>query len=118
MNRSGEKDSTARQLSPREEELVEWISRLVEAYPYQIVRYSKGALKLSSIYVLLNRLEEKGVVTSRRVWANEGGRTYPRRYYRLQDAQGGIKHVPTPRAQTVEAQEEAPALVPGWAGAD
>jgi DNA-binding PadR family transcriptional regulator len=49
-----------------------------------MVKASNDALKLGTVYVTLNRLEEKGFVTSRREDNSE--RTVPRRLYQITGA--------------------------------
>lgn len=57
-----------------------------EAYGLQLVRESGGALKTGSIYVLLGRLEDKGLVQSRREDQNHLGGLIPRVLYRITPA--------------------------------
>jgi len=51
-----------------------------ESYGLDLVRKSNGAVKMGSVYVLLGRLEDKGLVSSRRV--DSPICSTPRRLYR------------------------------------
>ena len=55
-----------------------------ELYGLEMVKASNNALKLGTVYVTLNRLEEKGMVSSRREENSE--RTVPRRLYQITGA--------------------------------
>lgn len=57
-----------------------------ETYGSQLVRDSGGVLKMGSIYVLLGRLEDKGLVRSRREQQNAEGQLIPRRLYQIEPA--------------------------------
>jgi len=52
-------------------------------YGLQLVEASEGALKRGSVYVTLNRMEEKGLVDSETVPAPPGEQGPPRRRYRI-----------------------------------
>lgn len=51
-------------------------------YGLEMVKASAGALKRGTVYVLLDRLEDKGFVVSRREAEGEAG-TIPRRLYKI-----------------------------------
>lgn len=61
------------------EQLVVAASR--ERYGLEMVKASDGNLKLGTIYVTLNRLEDKGYVTSRK--EDSPQQTIPRRLYKI-----------------------------------
>jgi DNA-binding PadR family transcriptional regulator len=70
-------------LSNKEAVALKLISKLDEAaYGLELVRESKGALKRGTVYVLLDRMEEKGYVKSKRD-ENLTLSGKPRRRYRL-----------------------------------
>lgn len=54
-----------------------------EMYGLELVKESKRRLTRGGVYVLLDRLEDKGFVTSRRRPAPEGEGGLPRRLYSL-----------------------------------
>jgi DNA-binding PadR family transcriptional regulator len=53
-----------------------------EMYGLELVRASDGAIARGSVYVLLNRLESKALVTSRQEALRVGVPGIPRRLYR------------------------------------
>ena len=53
-----------------------------ELYGFDMVERSKGKLKLGTLYTTLNRMEDKGYVTSRKEEPRPGARGLPRRLYR------------------------------------
>jgi len=55
----------------------------IEAYGWELLEASDGKLKRGSIYVLLNRMEEKGFIESRKEKQRKGARGLPRRMYKL-----------------------------------
>ena len=50
-----------------------------ETYGLEIVNKSNGEIKIGSVYVLLGRLESKGLIVSRKEKASEN--IIPRRFY-------------------------------------
>ncbi len=69
-------------LSPKETEILQFLVGRGEAYGLEMVKASEGRLKRGTIYVTLNRMEEKGYVTSRKEAAKEGQQGPPRRLYK------------------------------------
>jgi len=53
-----------------------------EMYGLEMVRHSEGALKRGTIYVTLNRMEEKGLVESHKESTPADSQALPRRKYR------------------------------------
>jgi DNA-binding PadR family transcriptional regulator len=53
-----------------------------ERYGLELVEASAGNLKRGTIYVTLARMEEKGLVCSRRESTNEASSVIPRRLYK------------------------------------
>ena len=69
-------------LSPKEALVLGMlISGARERYGLELVELSKGQLRRGTIYVTLGRMEEKGLVSSRRESAGDAT-TIPRRQYR------------------------------------
>ena len=68
-------------LSGVETLILELLSEHRELYGLEMIGASRGKLKRGTIYVTLNRMDEKGFVTSREVEAE--GRGPARRVYRL-----------------------------------
>jgi len=68
-------------LSSFERLILELLSEHTELYGLEMIKASGGKLKRGTIYVTLNRMDEKGFVTSREVEAE--GRGPARRSYRL-----------------------------------
>ena len=62
--------------------VLELLARDGELYPAEMVRRSAGELKAGSIYVLLGRMVERGLLKSRRTWASETA-AHPRRLFQL-----------------------------------
>lgn len=54
-----------------------------EQYGLELVKESDGQLKKGTVYVLLQRLEEKGFVESKKEKRIEGARGLPRRLYKI-----------------------------------
>ena len=69
-------------LSPKETEILQFLVGRGEAYGLEMVKASEGRLKRGTIYVTLNRMEEKGYVESRKEAAKEGQQGPPRRLYK------------------------------------
>lgn len=81
--------------------LVEW----GESYGLELVASSAGTLKRGTVYVVLQRLAAKGLVTSRLAAAEAGESGPPRRIYRA-----------TPRgAKVLRAHAALARLLPGEA---
>jgi PadR family transcriptional regulator, regulatory protein PadR len=57
-----------------------------ELYGLQLVQLSEGALNRGGVYVLLDRLEEKGLIKSRKVAPPQDRGGLPRRLYRITGA--------------------------------
>lgn len=55
----------------------------IEIYGWELMDASNGTLKRGTIYVILNRMEEKGFISSRKEPRREGARGRPRRMYKL-----------------------------------
>jgi DNA-binding PadR family transcriptional regulator len=58
------------------------ISRRSEWYGLELVEHSDGELKRGTIYVTLGRMEEKGLVESRREASDQAPTSIPRRLYK------------------------------------
>lgn len=56
-----------------------------ELYGLELVKISKGVLKQGTIYVLLMRLEEKGLIESRKEDRDPNAKGLPKRLYKLTD---------------------------------
>lgn len=56
-----------------------------ESYGFGLVKTSQGQLKPGTIYVTLNRMEEKGYVASKRESTPKGPTGSPRRVYWAED---------------------------------
>jgi DNA-binding PadR family transcriptional regulator len=54
-----------------------------EMYGYEIMKATKGEVPLASIYTMLSRLEDKGLVSSRLETVLAKGHAIPRRWYRV-----------------------------------
>jgi len=54
-----------------------------EIYGWELMEASDGKLKRGTIYVILNRMEDKGFIDSRKEVRREGARGLPRRMYKL-----------------------------------
>ena len=54
-----------------------------EVYGWELMEESGGKLKKGTIYVILNRMEDKGLISSRKEQRREGARGLPRRMYKL-----------------------------------
>ena len=54
-----------------------------EIYGWELMEASDGKLKRGTIYVILNRMEDKGFIESRKEIRREGARGLPRRMYKL-----------------------------------
>lgn len=71
-------------LSPTEARIVDVLTRLHEGYGVQVAKELSGDSELATVYVLLERMERKGVLTSRVEEARTPrGRRVIRRLYRL-----------------------------------
>lgn len=68
--------------SPKEVEILSLLLNGREMYGLEMVKASEGALKRGTIYVLLDRLEDRGFVTSR-AEKLEGVSGMPRRLYQI-----------------------------------
>ena len=80
-------------LSSKEAAILEQlvVAGSAELYGLQMVKASGDRLKLGTIYVTLNRLEDKGYVTSRK--EVDAQQTVPRRLYRISGAGARAFHV-------------------------
>lgn len=67
--------------SPKEALIIELLSHGRELYGLELVEASRGRLKRGTVYVTLNRMEEKGYVLSR-VDADADLPGLPRRLYK------------------------------------
>lgn len=54
-----------------------------EIYGWELLDASNGKLKKGTIYVILNRMEEKGYIESHKENRRDGARGLPRRMYKL-----------------------------------
>jgi len=54
-----------------------------EQFGLELVNTSQGQLKKGTVYVLLQRLEEKGFIKSRKEKQQEGARGLPKRLYTI-----------------------------------
>ena len=54
-----------------------------EQYAYGMADDSEGQLKRAGIYTMLNRMEDKGFIKSRKEEVREGARGKPRRLYKI-----------------------------------
>ena len=54
-----------------------------EIYGWELMEASDGKLKRGTIYVILNRMEDKGFIESRKETRRDGARGLPRRMYKL-----------------------------------
>lgn len=54
-----------------------------EIYGWELMEKSGGNLKRGTIYVILNRMEDKGFIVSRKEQRRVGARGLPRRMYKL-----------------------------------
>lgn len=54
-----------------------------EIYGWELMEASDNKLKRGTIYVILNRMEDKGFVSSQKETKREGARGLPRRMYKL-----------------------------------
>jgi len=54
-----------------------------EIYGWELMEKSDGSLKRGTIYVILNRMEDKGYIKSRKEPRRNGARGLPRRMYKL-----------------------------------
>lgn len=54
-----------------------------ELYGLEMVKHSNGRLKMGTIYVTLDRMEDKGLIKSRKEKRRNGARGLPRRLYKL-----------------------------------
>lgn len=68
-------------LSPKEQLVLELLARSEEAYGLQLVAASRGRLKRGTVYVTLDRMEQKGYIVSRLDDPPEGAGGLPRRMY-------------------------------------
>lgn len=69
-------------LSAKETAILELLVVRGEAYGLEMVKASQGRLKRGTIYVTLNRMEEKGYVESRKEPVQDGQQGPPRRLYK------------------------------------
>ncbi len=69
-------------LSAKEMEILQLLIARGEAYGLEMVKASEGRLKRGTIYVTLNRREEKGYVESRKAPVQAGQQGPPRRLYK------------------------------------
>ena len=70
-------------LSVTEAAILERLIARPELYGLEIVRASEGRVKQGTLYVTLNRMSEKGYVTSRQEEQTPGAIGPPRRLYRV-----------------------------------
>lgn len=54
-----------------------------EIYGWELMEASDGKLKRGTVYVILNRMEDKGFIESRKENRRDGARGLPRRMYKL-----------------------------------
>jgi DNA-binding PadR family transcriptional regulator len=70
-------------VSKKEAVVLALLERERELYGLQLVELSGGALKRGTVYVTLGRMEEKGLVSSRREDASPASGGLPRRLYKV-----------------------------------
>lgn len=70
-------------LSAKEAAILELLIGRREMYGLEIVRASGGCVKQGTLYVTLNRMTEKGYVTSRQEHQSAGAIGPPRRLYQI-----------------------------------
>lgn len=68
-------------LSPVQKTIARILSQKGEEYPLAIVAASKGKLVRNSVYVIISRMEKRGLVSSRYKWVK--GDQRPRRMCKL-----------------------------------
>lgn len=69
--------------SQKEMLIMKLLLRGGELYGLQMVTQSEGALKRGTVYVTLDRMEDKGYLTSRQEESPPGALGLPRRLYKL-----------------------------------
>ena len=69
-------------LSPTEEIILRTLITAGEQYGLQLVKTSGGTLKHGTVYVLLDRMEQKGYIESRRDETSSPEASMPRRLYK------------------------------------
>lgn len=69
-------------LSERERNIIKQLLQR-EKYGLELVEDSGGTLKRNAIYVVLSRMEDKGLISGRNVDAPKGSSGPPRRIYRV-----------------------------------
>lgn len=69
-------------LSGKEYQILELLIRNGEMYGLQMVQESKGALARGTVYVMLDRMQDKGLVESRVDDKAQGVSGLPRRLYK------------------------------------
>ena len=70
-------------LSKTQQLILELLAEKRESYGLELVRDSGGKLKRGTIYVLLHRLSEKGLVDSKLESLSEDQKGAPRRIYKV-----------------------------------
>ena len=70
-------------LSQKQALVLDLLTQAGEAYGLQLVEASDGGLKRGTVYVTLDRMEDKGLVESWKEDAPVGHRGPPRRKYRV-----------------------------------
>lgn len=70
-------------LSSKEAEILDLLIGAREKYGLELVAESKGSIRRGTVYVTLDRMEEKGFVTSRREKKPLHVPGIPRRMYRI-----------------------------------
>lgn len=70
-------------LSPKEAVILRLLIGSGELFGLQLVEKSDGELKRGTVYVTLDRMQDKGFVTSRQEARPEGAAGIPRRLYQV-----------------------------------
>ena len=79
-------------LSGKETLILRMLLEKGEAYGLEMVTESKGALKRGTVYVTLNRMEDKGFIESRKEELPPGAAGAPRRIYRASGLGARVLH--------------------------
>ncbi|MEM1056772.1 MAG: PadR family transcriptional regulator [Bacteroidota bacterium] len=75
--------SSLPRLSQKQALILDLLTRAGDSYGLELVKGSGGQLKRGTVYVTLDRMEDKGLVESWTEAAPEGHRGPPRRKYRV-----------------------------------
>lgn len=70
-------------VTPKEMEILDILASGEELYGLEVVERSDNRVKRGTVYVTMNRLEDKGLVISRRVARDAGDPGIPKRVFRI-----------------------------------